>query len=140
MLHSTATLALIFSVLAGEPEEIELFDGRSLNGWVAEGVSEFSKDGQTLPVWSVRERKLVCAGAGFRFLALRLAPIRRLRPSCRVPHGSRLQQRRGHTNPGVRPSPLPRNTPFFFQLRDPALRRRREACYHPFPADRSIAM
>ena len=68
MLHSTATLALIFSVLAGEPEEIELFDGRSLNGWVAEGVSEFSKDGQTLPVWSVRERKLVCTGKGFGFL------------------------------------------------------------------------
>lgn len=68
MLHLIVVSALMVSALASEPDEIVLFDGKSLDGWVAEGVSEFSKDCRTLPVWSVREGKLVCTGKGFGFL------------------------------------------------------------------------
>ena len=68
MLHSTAIFALIVSAMPAEPDDLVLFDGKSLDGWVAEGVSEFTKNGRNLPVWSVREGKLVCTGKGFGFL------------------------------------------------------------------------
>jgi hypothetical protein len=48
--------------------DIALFNGKDLEGWVAEGASEFMRDGQTLPVWSVRDGKLCCTGKGFGFL------------------------------------------------------------------------
>ena len=35
---------------------------------MAEGVTEFVKDGRTLPVWSVKDGHLVCTGKGFGFL------------------------------------------------------------------------
>ncbi|MFO0890110.1 MAG: DUF1080 domain-containing protein [Isosphaeraceae bacterium] len=48
--------------------ETPLFNGKDLEGWVAEGVSQFERDGKTQPVWSVSEGVLKCTGKGFGFL------------------------------------------------------------------------
>jgi hypothetical protein len=61
-----SSLALASSGDAGEP--IGLFDGKSLDGWTAEGVSTYEKDGETLPVWTVSEGTILCTGKGFGFL------------------------------------------------------------------------
>ncbi len=52
----------------GLAEEVRLFNGKNLDGWVAEGVKEFVKDGRTVPVWSVKDGNLLCSGKGFGFL------------------------------------------------------------------------
>ena len=78
MLHSPMILAILVLTLASEPDEIVLFDGKSLDGWVAEGVSEFSKDGRTLPVWSVRNEHVGLHREGIRVLAVRPAGVRGL--------------------------------------------------------------
>jgi len=50
-------------------EEVRaLFNGRDLDGWVAEGVAEVRDGSGTRPVWSVDEGTLVCQGSGFGFL------------------------------------------------------------------------
>jgi hypothetical protein len=51
-------------------EWLELFNGKDLTGWVAEGKVEFKdKDtGQALPNWSVRDGVIRCEGHGFGFL------------------------------------------------------------------------
>jgi hypothetical protein len=51
-------------------EWLELFNGKDLTGWVAEGKVEFKdKDtGQALPNWSVRDGLIRCEGHGFGFL------------------------------------------------------------------------
>ena len=59
---------LLLSVSTARPEEVQLFNGRNLDGWVAEGVKEFVKEGQTFPVWSIKDGHLVCEGKGFGFL------------------------------------------------------------------------
>lgn len=46
----------------------DLFNGKDLDGWVAEGVKDFKKDDRTVPVWSVKDGTLVCTGRGFGFL------------------------------------------------------------------------
>ncbi len=47
----------------------ELFNGKDLTGWVAEGNKEYKDaDGQVKPVWSVQDGLLVCQGKGFGFL------------------------------------------------------------------------
>ncbi len=55
-------------VAAGAEEFRDLFDGKTLDGWVAEGVKEFVEDGKTVPVWSVKDGNLLCTGRGFGFL------------------------------------------------------------------------
>ena len=45
-----------------------IFNGRDLAGWVAEGTTEFKREGGTLPVWTVEDGSIVCAGSGFGFL------------------------------------------------------------------------
>jgi hypothetical protein len=65
------SLALALLVLFTSPalgDDLALFDGKSLDGWVAEGVSTYEKDGKTLPVWTVSEGHLLCMGKGFGFL------------------------------------------------------------------------
>ena len=48
---------------------IEMFNGKDLTGWVAEGIKEFKdKEDQTKPVWSVQNGLLRCDGKGFGFL------------------------------------------------------------------------
>jgi hypothetical protein len=68
MFHSTTICVLIISALGGKWDGVPLFNGKDLEGWAAEGVSTFEKDGQTQPVWSVKDGKLVCTGKGFGFL------------------------------------------------------------------------
>src|SRR6516165_4388281 len=60
-------LALAF-FSADSRHEVVLFNGRNLEGWVAEGVSEYINAGKPQPVWSVEEGMLVCHGRGFCFL------------------------------------------------------------------------
>lgn len=56
-------------VLGMTPQESPaLFNGKDLDGWIAEGVSTFEKDGKVYPVWSVKDGNLLCSGKGFGFL------------------------------------------------------------------------
>ncbi len=59
---------MCLQVAAASASEIDLFNGKDLTGWVAEGVSEFTQDGKTEPIWTVRDEMLVCRGSGFGFL------------------------------------------------------------------------
>ena len=60
-------LSLIGSAAQGA-DGLSLFDGKTLDGWVAEGASTYEKDGKTLPVWTVSEGTILCTGKGFGFL------------------------------------------------------------------------
>ena len=62
-----ALLALGLLAFADDPA-IPLFDGKTLDGWVAEGVSDYQVDGAKKPVWTVEDGLLVCHGKGFGFL------------------------------------------------------------------------
>ena len=68
MTKFSTLIAMLLSASAGLPDEVQLFNGKDLDGWVAEGVREFVKDGRTLPVWSVKDGHLVGTGKGFGFL------------------------------------------------------------------------
>jgi hypothetical protein len=59
---------MLLSASTGLSDELLRFNGKNLDGWVAEGVREFVKDGRTVPVWSVKDGHLVCTGKGFGFL------------------------------------------------------------------------
>jgi hypothetical protein len=65
-----ATASLM--VLLGAPVQAEdfrdLFNGKDLEGWVAEGGKDFVQDGETRPVWSVKDGEILCTGKGFGFL------------------------------------------------------------------------
>jgi hypothetical protein len=64
-------VALLALALMGYPPDgaaLSLFDGKTLDGWVAEGASEYQKDGKAVPVWTARDGLLSCKGKGFGFL------------------------------------------------------------------------
>src|SRR5262245_1331109 len=63
-------VALVLLVPAGRAQDaIELFNGKDLDGWVAEGKKDYKdQDGQVKPVWSALDGTLVCNGSGFGFL------------------------------------------------------------------------
>jgi 3-keto-disaccharide hydrolase len=61
-------VVMVLAVAAGAEESRELFNGKDLDGWVAEGVKEFKQHGKTVPVWSVKDGHLLCTGRGFGFL------------------------------------------------------------------------
>ena len=114
------------------PEDpLALFNGKDLDGWVAEGVSTYEKDGKTLPVWSVKDGNLLCTGNGFGFLRYDRREFAdfvfhvefRMAPGC----NSGLGIRTG----AVRPGPVAGHAAVVLQLRDPALRRRRQAALDP---------
>ena len=46
----------------------DLFNGKDLDGWVAEGGKEYKEGGKTKPVWKVEEDLIHCAGKGYGFL------------------------------------------------------------------------
>ena len=87
------TLALVAcAMIEATPQDpIVLFNGKNLEGWIAEGVCQYVKDGKPYPVWSVKDGKIVCTGKGFRLSALRSAGVFRLPLSRRVSHGPRVQ-------------------------------------------------
>jgi len=52
-----------------EGKQVALFNGKDLDGWVAEGAKEFKdKSGKAQPVWSVQDGLIHCAGHGYGFL------------------------------------------------------------------------
>lgn len=65
-------LALIsLSATAAEDTKLVMFNGKNLDGWVAEGAKDYKdkKTGEVHPVWSVnKEGNLFCDGGGFGFL------------------------------------------------------------------------
>lgn len=61
-------LALGLLAFAADDAAVVLFDGKSLDGWVAEGASDYQVDGAKKPVWVVEDGELVCHGKGFGFL------------------------------------------------------------------------
>jgi hypothetical protein len=67
-LFSLALASACAGQAAPRGKPLELFNGKDLEGWVAEGVKEY-KDGDAVrPVWSVRDGVLFCDGKGFGFL------------------------------------------------------------------------
>lgn len=98
------------------PEPDVLFNGKNLDGWVAEGVKEFQKDGRILPVWSVANGHLVCTGKGFGFLRYDRRAFSDLLFHLRVSHGAGLQQRGGHSHPPVRCGQVAHHAAFVLQL------------------------
>src|SRR4051812_36652547 len=61
-------LALALGLTPDVAADVVLFNGQNLDGWVAEGVSEYVRDGRKRPVWSVAGGNIVCTGKGFGFL------------------------------------------------------------------------
>lgn len=47
---------------------VELFNGKNLDGWVVDGASTYKKDGEAVPVWTVADGAIQCAGKGYGFL------------------------------------------------------------------------
>lgn len=67
----TLTFTVLVSTLVSAdlpPGFKPLFNGKSLDGWIAEGFREYSSGGVTKQVWSVRDGLLICDGKGFGFL------------------------------------------------------------------------
>jgi hypothetical protein len=62
-----ASLAFLLTLAsaAGAGEFRELFDGKSLDGWVVEGPAK-TKTGRSM--WSVSDGRIACLGEGFGFL------------------------------------------------------------------------
>lgn len=65
---ATASLLFWLGAPALAEDFRDLFNGKDLEGWVAEGVKDFVKDGETRPVWSVKDGEILCTGKGFGFL------------------------------------------------------------------------
>ncbi len=49
-------------------ESVEIFNGRDLCGWLVDGRKTFHKDGKQVPIWTVEDGIIVCAGRGGGFL------------------------------------------------------------------------
>jgi hypothetical protein len=60
---------ICLSLLCGaDPATTDLFDGKTLKGWVVEGAREFKDGDKTVPVWVVKDGALSCMatrGGGF---------------------------------------------------------------------------
>jgi hypothetical protein len=65
-LRVAALVVLLTSASAARAGEfVDLFDGKSLDGWVVEGVA---KDKAGRPMWSADDGRIACVGEGFGFL------------------------------------------------------------------------
>jgi outer membrane protein assembly factor BamB len=64
------------SLVAVGPKQITIaadrdgpvFNGRDLAGWVVEGEKEYKSGSGPKPVWTVKDKHIVCAGKGYGFL------------------------------------------------------------------------
>jgi uncharacterized protein YlaI len=67
-----AVAVLLVQVLLGSARADDsrvLFNGKDLDGWAVEGPKEYkNKSGKVVPMWSVHDGVLRCAGQGFGFL------------------------------------------------------------------------
>jgi hypothetical protein len=63
-----AGLLLVPAQAARAGERLSLFNGKDLDGWVAEGASELTQDGARGQVWTVKDGNILCTGQGFGFL------------------------------------------------------------------------
>src|SRR5688500_18014987 len=66
-------ILLAMPTLASGPAsaELRLFNGKDLDGWVAEGVIDMTDPAdktKKVPVWTVKDGNIHCAGKGFGFL------------------------------------------------------------------------
>lgn len=68
MMITVASALAPLSTSGGSDEYQQLFNGKDLDGWVAEGQVESTKDGAVRPVWTAEEGKIICRGQGFGFL------------------------------------------------------------------------
>lgn len=69
--HSSTLVVFILAIAPVQGQEkIELFNGKDLTGWLAEGAKDLKdpKTGTTVNVWSIRDGLLHCEGKGFGFL------------------------------------------------------------------------
>lgn len=108
------TLSLLLVAMTGvaPQDEVALFNGKNLEGWVAEGVSEYIKSGQPHPVWSVNEGRLICTGKGFGFLRYDRQPFSdfvfhvefRMAPGCNSGLGIRTRSFVPERSRATRPS------------------------------------
>jgi hypothetical protein len=64
-----ASFFLFTVVHAGENDgKVTLFNGKDLDGWIAEGAKEYKAGDKVIPVWTVKDGLLNCDGKGFGFL------------------------------------------------------------------------
>ena len=61
-------LAVFGSLPASAADDLTLFNGKDLDGWVAEGASEVREGDKVRPVWTVKDGHIRCDGKGFGFL------------------------------------------------------------------------
>src|SRR5688572_14106680 len=60
---------LACAAVAGEnTSKITLFNGKDLDGWVAEGAKDYKDGDKVKDVWSIKDGNLYCDGKGFGFL------------------------------------------------------------------------
>lgn len=108
---STTLLALVMTA-NGLSGDVPLFNGKDLQGWIAEGVSQYVKEGGTYPIWTVRDGKIVCAGKGFGFLRYDRQPFSdflfhvefRMAPGCNSGLGLRTRSFDSARSRATRPS------------------------------------
>jgi len=71
-MHSFRSILIAIALIIIQPARGDdgqpLFNGKNLDGWVAEGVKEYKEKGETQPVWTVDNELIHCAGKGYGFL------------------------------------------------------------------------
>jgi hypothetical protein len=58
----------LLAVNARAAEFRDLFNGKDLDDWVAEGDKEYKDGDKLLPIWTVQDKLIHCAGKGYGFL------------------------------------------------------------------------
>jgi hypothetical protein len=121
-------MLLALASVAWAREFRDLFDGKSLDGWVVEGPP---KDNTGRTIWSVNDGKISCLGEGFGFLrydrrefsdfTLRVEYPFIPTPACKPPANSGLGIRTGRFDPARSRETRPTYAAFEVQLLDDAV-------------------
>lgn len=101
-------LLLVLLVPVARADEIVLFDGKSLDGWVAEGAKTVKAGDKQVPVWTVKDGMIACAGGGFGFLRYEKKPFAdfAFHVEYRFAPPSGPKGRRGNSGIGIRTVPF----------------------------------
>ncbi len=132
-------LLLLLAPVASADDFHNLFDGKSLDGWVVEGPAK-GKAGQMM--WSVEDGRIVCLGQGFGFLRYDRRQFSDFTLRVEYRFAPRAEQRAGNSGLGIRtgrfdPAAIAVNPPLVRRLRGAVTRR----CRHPALSPRdSIAL